>query len=370
MSICVFSSYMNAFFTGRAVDVKYIGMIGACTNALSVVFQPMFSSICDRSKKPGAKNMIIIISVVSVLFALTTYIEKNSLVVMGGAFAVAAALMLSLQPLINTMGIQYMQLDKKVSYSAARGIGSFTFALFSLFLSGFAEKDSEKIIVLGISVTLIFIGIMAMQLSSDGSKVIDYKSLNKNHAGEKYDCGISNAKFFAIILSTVMIFTLYNVYNIFLLQVIIQIGQNPSLMGICFSLAAFLELPAMFMMDRVLKKFDSGTLMSFAALMMSVKGFMTYFAASSVSLLAVQFLQVFGFAVFIPSSVYYIQEHSDFSNKTAMQGYMTSAITAGAITGSLIGGALISHYSAKFTVLAASCIGVPAFLIMHFATKK
>ncbi len=84
-------------------------------------------------------------------------------------------------------------------------------------------------------------------------------------------------------------------------------------MGNAVFVAAMLEPSNNGILSKMSEKINCGTLIKFSILMFCVKHALTYFATNMIMIYLAQVCQKFAYALFIPASVYYVNEKNCLS---------------------------------------------------------
>lgn len=98
-------------------------------------------------------------------------------------------------------------------------------------------------------------------------------------------------------------------------------------MGNAVFVAAMLELPTMAFFSKMSEKINCGTLIKFSILMFCVKHALTYFATNMIMIYLAQVCQMFAYALFIPASVYYVNEKIALADRVKGQSLVTTSMT-------------------------------------------
>ena len=132
-------------------------------------------------------------------------------------------------------------------------------------------------------------------------------------------------------------------------------------MGYAFSVQALIEIPPMFFFTMIAKKFKSKHLMYFAVIFFLLKSLAFAFVFNPTTLYLAMVLQMPSYAVFIPASINYVNEHMRDEDQFQGQAMLTAAYTFGAVVGSLLGGIMIEKLGALMSQkvdLAVCAVGV------------
>ena len=359
IAACV--SFLNVFLTGRGLGTAEIGFLTALGNGLAAIFQPIVSKVCSRSNK-NERDFLVLISMLAMTLVIMA-LERKAGLAMKIEIVAAIALVLVMQPLLNSLGYFYIARSVEINYGVSRGIGSITFAVTSFVLGILSEINKD------LSMVMAAVLLGALILSLLAQKPISGNNVVTVFDGRAQKQKIQNSKFVIFLLAVGMLFTFYNVTNVYLLQIAKRIGGDAKTVGTAFAVAALFEFPIMFMFNRLKEKFKSRSMLIFSGIFFLLKGILTYIATSPSALIAIQVTQLFGFALFTPCSVDFINDIMSDEKKITGQGFLASAITMGGVIGSVAGGVLIESTGVLNTLIISNVICLIAILLIVISTR-
>ena len=372
-SFCVIYAFATVFLLSRGFESSMIGVIIAVGNILGVVLQPVVASIADRSEKISLHKLTAILSVVMILLLVLLYFVPNGLIAVAVLFLLTDTFLQVIQPLVNSVSVYYVNQGVSVDFGAARGIGSLSYAATSYVLGITVERfGTRSILVAGILVALVLlVTVLSMPvLSSSAASRPKEKEMEQNDTGLLVFAG--RYKYFMLTLAGItLLFTFHNMNNAYLIKVIENVGGTSADMGRMLSIAAVTELPVMFLFSRISKHFKSSTLLVVSGVFFAIRAAGFMMAGNVMIMYLVAMLQIGSFALYIPSSVYYVNETMLDQDKFKGQAVMTATNTLGGVFGSLFGGFLIDN--AGVGAMNTVCFGMAAagaVLVFLFARKR
>lgn len=372
-SFCVIYAFATVFLLSRGFESSMIGVIIAVGNILGVILQPAVASIADRSEKISLHKLTAVLSVVMILLIASLYVVPNILLAVAVLFLLTDTFLQVIQPLINSVSVYYVNQGVSVDFGAARGIGSLSYAAASYILGIAVEKfGTRSVLMAGILVVLIMlVTVLSMPVLSSSAA-----SQPKEEQPEQKDAGLlefaGRYKNFMLTLAGItLLFTFHNMNNAYLIKVIENVGGTSADMGRMLSIAAVTELPVMFLFSRISKHFKSSTLLMVSGIFFAIRAAGFMLAGNIMVMYLVAMLQIGSFALYIPSSVYYVNETMLDQDKFKGQAVMTATNTLGGVFGSLFGGFIIDN--AGVGAMNTICFGMAvagAVLVFLFAGKR
>ena len=101
-----------------------------------------------------------------------------------------------------------------------------------------------------------------------------------------------------------------------------------------------------------------------------MKAFMMFMAGSILTIYIAQSAQILGFALFVPASVYYVNELVEQKDRVKGQAYMTVTNTLGSIFGSLFGGFILDEKGVSVMLLVSFVMGIIGMLIIFGSINR
>lgn len=371
-SFCVIYAFATVFLLSRGFESSMIGVIIAAGNILGVVLQPMVASIADRSEKISLHKLTAMLSVIMILLLVLLYFVPNGLLAVAVLFLLTDTFLQVIQPLINSVSVYYVNQGVSVDFGSARGIGSLSYAAASYILGIVVEKfGTRSILMAGILVALVLlVTVLSMPvLSSSAASRLGEKEPEQNDAGLIVFAG-RYKNFMLTLAGITLLFTFHNMNNAYLIKVIENVGGTSADMGRMLSIAAVTELPVMFLFSRISKHFKSSTLLMVSSAFFSIRAAGFMLAGNVMTMYLAAMLQIGSFALYIPSSVYYVNETMLDQDKFKGQAVMTATNTLGGVFGSLFGGFLIDNVGVgAMNTVCFAMAAAGAVLVFLFAGR-
>lgn len=344
MTQCAVLGYASVFLLSRGFSAGRIGILVGGGNIMAAVLQQWFASVADRTRKYTLKDLMICIAGICLIPSAVLLFLPGSGPEIAGMFILIIALVNAFQPLLNAVNGYYMKRGYSVNFGMARGIGSLSYAIFSLVWGYVVNALGENVIPLAITALLcLLIGQLLVLPMRRGDE-------NREESGSRIKNGTPAVSvnflkkyplFFVLLAGIMMVFVFLNISNTYLIQIISRFGGGSADMGTSFAIAAVCELPMMFLFSKVVRVVRSNQLLRIGGFGFFLKAAATLAAGSVGQIHLSQMLQAVSFAVIIPASVYYADELMDENDRVRGQALITASTTIGGLVGSVAGGKLI-----------------------------
>ena len=275
-----------------------------------------------------------------------------------------------MMPFVNSLSFSFEKKGYDINFSLARGIGSAAYALTSL-LMGYviALYNSDVLPIFYIVVTLAFWAFIIRfkapkVVSEEKEKEEKPQQLSVLQFVRKY------GRVMVVVLGIVLVYFDHAIITNFFAQVIEHVGGSQKDMGNTLFLASIVEIPMMLLFSRLCKKIDGGYLLVIAAVFFTIKHIITYYADSVTMIYVAEALQIFAYALFIPSSVYYVSRLISHHDITKGQAMMTGAMALSSVFASLLGGILLDTIGADHMLLVGAIVSFIGTIIVFFSVQK
>ena len=175
--------------------------------------------------------------------------------------------------------------------------------------------------------------------------------------------------FMLFVLGAVCFFFAHNAINDYMIQVITPLGGTETQMGIAVSCAAFLELPTMALINKIMKKISVKNLLLISGIAFFIKHLLMLIAPNMAVVYISQAFQMFAYAVFIPAGAYFVNQTMARLDQVKGQAYINCSITLGGVFSSLVCGRLLDIKGVNF-MLTVSVIVTAVGLLIAFTALK
>lgn len=361
--------YGTVYFLSLGLKPALIGTLFALAYVVAAVLQPLVAAYSDRTTRYSLKQIYGAILLCMLLLVVVLRFGTMDLGVHIFLYLSLIVLIWVLQPLTNAFGVYYMNLGFKLNFGVARGIGSASFAVISIWI-GHLLLEQPTAVLLTIALVLIFLlfincNLFYMVRGADRPmQGMDIGNMDFRRFFREY------RPFLGMLFGIILLFTFHTYQSSYLIQIVRAVGGDASSMGNVTAIQAIVEIPAMFFSLYLVQKYGARRLIILAVYFWMLKAIGIYWAPSVVSLYAVSVLQALSYAPLIPITVYYANEVMREQDKFLGQSLLTMSLTLGGVVGTLSGGFILDIYDIKTLNLTAVAVTVLGGLIIHFALRK
>ena len=382
ISQCAINSFAAVYLHAKNFDNTQIGFILSFAAILSLILQPLTASFADKSKRVTLRHLLLVLMFLVFGLSLLLYILPGSFLLISIIYILVNAVEFTVNPLFNSLAMEYMNQGVPMNYGLARGMGSISFAVMSFFLGSLVDQFGADIILPVFLVCYVLV-ILSTYLFHDKLPAKSTEQKDVRGFGddivleeEKEASGILtfflNHKLFLLMLCGVaMIFYSHVLINTYLINIMEHVGGSGSDMGFSLSIAAFLELPAMAFFIYIVKKIKVSTLIKLSALFFAVKSFAILLAPNVAMVHFSMVFQMIAFALFTPASIYFVNDLIEKENRVKGQSMLGVAnIGVAGTLANLTGGKLLDSYGVTAMLLTGTVVTAVGFLIICISIKE
>lgn len=366
--ICCVLGYAAVYLGALGFSSTLIGILMALGNVFTTLSVPVLATYVDKLHL-SLNRVLIALAGLTAIFSALLVVTANIKVIVAIMFVIMFGFLNAMMPLLNSLAFKFEEHGIKINYGVSRGIGSVTYAFTSLILGYLVKIYSPKlmpvvyVVVLAGMIPLIH-SFKVKGISSKAEEKAAAPSTPIKEIFKKYTV------FMIFLLGYIMVYFDHMFINNFFIYVVKNVGGDSSSMGTAVFLAAILELLAMSAFEKFKTKVDVSKLLKFSAIMYSAKHILTWLAPNMTIIYVAQVLQMFAYAIFIPASVYYVDQLFNKADAVKGQSLVTTSMTISGIIASFLGGIMIDSIGVKQALFVGMIISVIGTVIMLFTTQK
>lgn len=364
-------AYQTALLLQRGFSNGEAGVMTAVRCLAGIICQPLLGGFADRHPELPLK-WIVAISLALSLGAGAWY-----WLVPGMGFwetvlvwAVIGGLEVSSYPLMDAMAIQFINDGMPIRYSLGRGIGSLAYAVVCVLLgvqvrqSGLESTLLTHLLLVGAEAVLV-----ATYPAFRGTKRLPEQSGAKPQSALSLLRG--NPRFVLMLAGALLGMTGILPLSNFLVNIVTSRGGTEADLGLALFLMGGAELPTAWFFGRLLRRLGSGRLLMLSMLFGTLKGVLLLLTTNFLGVLLVQPIQVLGYGLFTPASVYFVNESVPEADRVRGQTVMMVASNGlGGMLGGLLAGWTLDLGGANLMLAGCIVCGCVGTLFCLLALRK
>ena len=369
MAFAAIGSFCSAYLLDAGFNSTTIGVLIAAAGVSATLLQPVFAAYADRPAGVSLRVLLIGLALLNAGLSLLLLLNHNASRLLSWLLYWLLFTMIQvMQPLVNSLGMICINRGIRINFGAARATGSTTYGLLAWLLGAIMLTHGSGTVPLSMLLSCCLLGLFLFLFPF--RKDSEPKNDPNAHSvsGSPTVFFKKHPRFGLMLIGMILMYISHVLLNNFTIQIIGSKGGGSAEMGVAVCIAALLELPIMFLFDRIAQRISSRTLVRIAPFFFFLKILFALLVTSVIGYYLSQGFQMFGYALFYIASVYYVNDLMDEEDAVKGQAYAAATYTAGSVAASLIGGRLIDAAGVDamliFGILAA---GLGAAIIFIFA---
>lgn len=371
----IISSFAAVLLSGRGFSASEIGYVTTIGAVLTIILQTTLSDLADRSEKITVRQIITALLTGGAAVALIMWLIPSSYAVSFICMFTALSLMNTLSPLTVSLCLQYNAAGHNINFGVARSIGSLGYALAGFVMGRITESLGTEILLPVFSVMQVGLLIL-VNLMKKPAKDNVALSRNRNVADEEAPSSLLSffrkyRQYDVFLLSVMCVYFMQMMTNTYMIFFVEHYGGGQADMGTVLSVAAFAEMPAVFLGMALMKRFSASTLLRTCAIGGFTKFTLMLFIPNTAWLIGIQLIQFFFSGLYMVSSVYFANSIVGRRDSVKAQSIMAVAVTGvTGIAANTGGGWMLEHLPIRTILMIGTAISLVGVILMFIATGK
>lgn len=374
MGFAVASSFAAVYLQYRGYSNSALGLILGIANIAGFALAPMLAQIVDRRGKNCLLRILWLMMAAQVCMLAVFRLTQGSSALLSVCYCVYLTYYICANPMNTQLCFELERGICHINFGAARGAGSLAFAVFAVPLGSLSSRFSPAILpymglgVVALQITMLLILTLRFRNTEEGTAV----RAGKREQSLSLPRFIgANRRFFIMLLGVALLFFCHNLGNNFLINIVRNVGGNEESMGGVNGFMALMEIPAMFLYDRLMRRVSCPSTIRIAAVAFALKGLCIALAPNLPALYGAQVLQSLSFALITPALVRYVDIYIDRKDSAKGQSVAAAMTSLGAIFASSLGGVMFDHMSVLATLLVGTgAAALGAAVCIAFSKEK
>ena len=360
-------AYQTALLLERGFTNGEAGLMTSVRCLAGIVFQPLLGGFADRHPRVPLKGIVGVSLALSLAAGVWYWAEPAmGLAQTALVWVVIGGLGVSSYPLMDAMAVQFINDGMPIRYSLGRGLGSLAYAVVCVLLG-------LQVGQWGVETTLVtFLLLTAAEIAL----VFTYPTWHPHAPAAQAEQARpqsalsllrSNPRFTLMLAGVLFGLTAVLPLSNFLVNVILSRGGTAADLGLAMFLMGGFELPAAFLFPRLLRRLGSGRILVLSMFFGTLKGVALLLTWNLAGVLLCQPLQMLGYGLFTPASVYFVNESVPPADRVRGQTIMMVASNGlGGMLGGLLAGWTLDAGGANWMLagcILCGCVGTVLCLL-------
>ena len=360
-------AYQTALLLDRGFTNGEAGLMTSVRCLAGIVFQPLLGGFADRHPGVPLKGIVGVSLALSLAAGVWYWAEPAmGLAQTALVWVVIGGLGVSSYPLMDAMAVQFINDGVPIRYSLGRGLGSLAYAVVCVLLG-------LQVGQWGVETTLVtFLLLTAAEIAL----VFTYPTWHPHAPAAQAEQARpqsalsllrSNPRFTLMLAGVLFGLTAVLPLSNFLVNVILSRGGTAADLGLAMFLMGGFELPAAFLFPKLLRRLGSGRILVLSMAFCTLKGVALLLTWNLAGVLLCQPLQMLGYGLFTPASVYFVNESVPPADRVRGQTIMMVASNGlGGMLGGMLAGFTLDLGGANWMLagcILCGCVGTVLCLL-------
>lgn len=373
-SIC---AYQAALLYERGFSSGQVGLIIAVRCLAGIICQPVLGGFADKHPNVPLKHIVGISLGLSLVAGVVFRVMPMGLVGTLFIFFIIGGFELSAYPLMDAMAIQYINAGMNIRYSLGRGMGSLAYAVCCIFLGIQSTRWGLESLLITHSTLVALEIVLVLTFPTFRAQLTSRTQTDRPKPQSALSLLRGNPRFALMLLALLLSLTAVLPMSNFLLNIIVSKGGSTQNLSLALFLMAAVELITSLFFLRLLKRLGSGRLLIMSMVFMTLKPLALLLSPTVGWVYLCQPLQMLGYGLFTPSSVFYVNESVPEADRVKGQTLMMVATNGlGGVLGSLLPGYILDLGNANggqgtaWMLIFSVLLGTAAVLLALPAVRK
>lgn len=351
-------AYQAALLLSRGFSNSDVGLVISVRCLTGIVAQPLLGIFSDRHPNVPLKAIVAASLALSFVVGLALLFPLNLAGTLA-VFAVIGAFEVSAYPLMDAMAIQFINDGIPIHYSLGRGVGSLAYAICCALLGVLtAARGMESVLWVHSALVLLEVVLVAAY-PTHYPKPREKDEPEPEQPQSPLALLSTHPRFTVTLLAA--LFGVLGVIPLsnFLVNVTAAKGGGSAALGAGLFLMGAFELPTAFLFPRLKRRFGVSGLMVLSMAFCAAKCVAFLLVPNVGLLLAAQCLQMLGYGLFTPTSVFLVNENVPAADRVQGQTLMMVASNGlGGVLGSFLVGRALDFGGVSLALLLClfSCL--------------
>ena len=358
---CSARNFGTVFLQGRGYSNSVLGLILGVGPLICLFLSAKLAEFVDNR---GGRTVYLtngVLYTALLLLNLCRFVVKGQSLLISFSFAVMGCLLICVNPLNTEISLRAGDNPEDINYGRARGCGSLTYAIASAGLGTLVASFSPDLIPL-VSAVFAAVNLVGLYfIYQTGNKDVKKVQMDKDHALKPISLTAffkRYRKFTIFLFGIALIYFAHNALITYMINIVRNLRAETDTLGRINALMAIMELPAMFLFNRICRRFDCRKVLGVAVVFMVLRVIMICTASSIKGLYLAQVAQAFGFALAVPGLVRYAKVMIPPEDSAKAQSISFAASTLGNVLAGFVGGRLLDIMDISKVLLVLSVTAV------------
>ena len=312
MGLAVCMAFITPILQQKGFSNAQIGVLLAVKSIATMISQIAISSVADRYASRIPLNYITaIVTAVAIAGNVVFWLFPVSFAVSCVLFFLFGSSTFCLSPLIDSMGMKFMENGRKLNYTLGRSAGSAMWAFACIFLGWLMKKKgADGLLVFHIIVLASLLFFLVRMENCKPEKKVDVKAeAEKKAEAHSIWYLLTHYPAYTAFVIAIMLCYMSSVFcNNYQIDVITKLGGDSTILGYAEFILAISEVPVVLFFTRLKKKIGIRWILVMSMLFCLLKVGFQSFAPDIPVFMVSQVLEMLGFGMTYSAIVLFVMD--------------------------------------------------------------
>lgn len=343
-SYCAYSSFIVTMLTDYGYASATATAMMTATSVLSFIAQPVSGYICDNYISHKKVYIALTICALPTMVLLPHVLFSPALTM--ALMLLFTIFMVQMPGLLDAWVIGLTNRYPQVNYGLCRGSSSLLFAFTAQLMGTLTTAlghGARMWVGAVIGFASIVVACLLEEIPPHKKQITSQVRVKQVSTRETLHLMAANKTYILLLVMSFLLFLGSSCCGSFLPVLTKQLGGDSGNVGTVFALIAISEVPAMFLMQAILRHIPARKVIVFAALFYLMRLFLTVLSPNYTMMLLVQMFQGLSFAVIWPAAMSYLNKIVEEEiRSTAIMTFSSVTLGISSIFGNAIGTMILS----------------------------
>lgn len=342
-----YSGFTAVYLTAHGFTDAQIGFTSSFMAVLSMCFQLFTSGFSDQHQKIPLKDIMTAVMGLALLSGLALHFLPLPFALVLLVYAIGGGFQSTNVGLLNAQIMQYANLGIPVNYGWPRGVGSLVYALGAYGMGIMLERHSASILMPSFLAMLALAALVTQMMPNPNTLAGRIPSIHIQEKGSAHTTYrqmlLTNRPLLLFLLASVVLYFGQAPVMLFLVRVVQRAGGGGVELGITMLLQSGVEMPAMLLIPKLLKRHKPRNILMFAFASYTVKMLLLSLASSLSLVYFSMAISLFCYGLYGVASAVFVNGIVRDGEKVRAQGLIILTSNLGGILGNITGGQIIER---------------------------
>lgn len=353
-SLACFTPFLTYYFQQKGFSFTQIGVLLALSSLVGVIAQPIWGVITDKYLN---NRVSLIFSMLIAALVMVPFMLVDGYYVIFIFLILLISFQCPVMPLGDAYTYEIIERHSELQYGRIRLMGSLGYAITAYIIGNVVKYEGIQSAFSSFSILMILGAAIIISVKVE-SQVARKRSKSDGIANL-----LKESEYLLFLVMIIIVNISFGINSNYVTVLIQETGGDVADLGLLWFIVAICELPVLFFSNSLIKKFGDTNLILFGVGLYIWRYFLSSISTSYNSVIAVQFLQLVTFPLYLIGTLNYVNRTSPPEMRTSAMTMYYASGGIGVFIGNIMGGLLLEKITIFSLYRAVSLVSIFGFLL-------